>query len=70
MISHFDFTLWLKYNDSNFSKSKDGYFSFHVQEELRFFKNYFVSAEYITKFYQDENEANTKAVRIKMEAVW
>jgi hypothetical protein len=70
MISHFDFTLWLKYNDSNFSKSKDGYFSFHVQEEVRFFKNYFVSAEYITKFYQDENKVDTKAVRIKMEAVW
>jgi hypothetical protein len=70
MISHFDFTLWLKYNDSNFSKSKDGYFSFHAQEEVRFFKNYFVSAEYVTKFYQDENKVDTKTVRVRMEALW
>jgi hypothetical protein len=70
MISPFDFTLWLKYNDSNFSKSSDGYFSFHIQEKIRFFENYFISAEYITKFYQDEDKAGTKAVRIRMEALW
>jgi hypothetical protein len=70
MLSHFDFTLWLKYNDSDFSKSSNGYFSFHFQEKIRFFKNYFVSAEYITKFYQDENKVDTKAVRIRMEALW
>ena len=70
MISPFDFTLWLKYNDPNFSKSSDEYFSFHVQEKIRFFKNYFVSAEYISKFYQDENKVDTKAVRIRMETVW
>ena len=70
MISPFDFTLWLKYNDSDFSKSSDGYFSLHVQERLRFFENYFVSAEYITKFYQDEDKVDTKAVRIRMEALW
>jgi hypothetical protein len=70
MISHFDFTVWLKYNDSNFSKSSNGYLSFHVQERIKFFKNYFVSAEYITKFYQDEDKVDTKAVRIRMEALW
>jgi len=70
MISPFDFTLWLKYNDSDFSKSSNGYFSFHVQEKIRFFKNYFVSAEYITKFYQDEDKVDTKAVRIRMETLW
>ena len=70
MISPFDFTLWMKYNDSDFSKSSDGYFSFHVQERLRFFENYFVSAEYITKLYQDKNKVDTKAVRIRMETLW
>jgi hypothetical protein len=70
MISPFDFILWLKYNDSDFSKSSDGYFSFHVQERVRFFENYFVSAEYVTKFYQDEDKVDTKAVRIRMEALW
>ncbi len=70
MVSPFDFTLWLKYNDSDFSKSSDGYFSFHVQERLRFFENYFVSAEYITKFYRDESKVDTNVVRIRMEALW
>jgi hypothetical protein len=69
-FSPFDFVLWLKYNDPNFSQSSDGYFSFHVQESLRFFDNYFVLAEYITKFYQDEGKVDTKAVRIKMEVLW
>ncbi len=70
MIPHFDFIVWLKYNDSDFSKSSNGYFSFHLQEKIRFFKNYFVSAEYISKFYQDEDKVDTKAVRIRMEALW
>jgi hypothetical protein len=70
MISPFDFTLWLKYNDSDFSESSDGYFSFHVQERLRFFGNYFVSGEYVTKLYQDKNKTDTRAVRIRMEALW
>jgi hypothetical protein len=70
MISPFDFTLWLKYNDSDFFRPSDGYFSFHVQERVRFFENYFVSAEYITKFYPDEDKTDAKAVRIRMEALW
>jgi len=70
MISPLDFTLWMKYNDSDFSKSSDGYFSFHVQEKIRFFESYFVSAEYITKLYQDQNKVDTKAVRIRVEALW
>jgi hypothetical protein len=70
MILPFDFTLWLKYNDSDFSKSSNEYFSFHVQEKIRFFKNYFVWAEYMTKFYQDEDKVDTKAVRIRIETVW
>jgi len=60
----------LKYNDTNFSRSSDGYFSFHIQESLKFFENYFVSAEYISKFYQDEEKVDTKAVRVKMEVLW
>jgi hypothetical protein len=69
-VSPFDLVLWLKYNDPNFSRSSDGYFSFHVQESLRISENYFVSAEYITKFYEDKSKVDTKAVRVKMEALW
>jgi hypothetical protein len=70
MIPPLDFTLWLKYNDSDFSESSDGYFSFHVQQRLRFFGNYFVSAEYVSKLYQDKNKIDRRAVRIRMEALW
>lgn len=70
IFSPFDFILWLKYNDPNFSRSADEYFSFHVQEKIQFFENYFVSAEYMSKFYQDESKANTKAIRVRMEVVW
>jgi len=69
-LSPFDLVLWLKYNDPNFTHSSDGYLSFHIQEKVQFFDNYFVSAEYITKFYQDESKVDTKAVRVKMEALW
>ncbi len=69
-FSPFNIILWLKYNDTNFSRSSDGYFSFHIQESLKFFENYFVSAEYISKFYQDEEKVDTKAVRVKMEVLW
>lgn len=70
LISRFNFVLWVKYNDPNFTLSSDEYFSFHIQEKIRFLENYFVSAEYITKFYQDESKIDTKAVRVRMEAVW
>ncbi|MGB2804984.1 MAG: hypothetical protein WBD64_08835, partial [Candidatus Zixiibacteriota bacterium] len=61
---------WLKYNDPNFSRRSDGYLSFHLQETLRFFESCFVSAEYIAKFYEDENKVDTRAVRIRMETLW
>jgi hypothetical protein len=70
MLSLLDCTLWLKYNDSDFSESSDGYFSFHVQERLRFFGNYSVSAEYVTKLYQDKDKIDTRAVRVRMDALW
>ena len=69
-VSPFDLVLWLKYNDPNFSRRSDGYFSFHLQESLRISENYFVSAEYITKFYEDKSKVDTKAVRVKMEVLW
>ncbi|MGB7062987.1 MAG: hypothetical protein WBF13_11630 [Candidatus Zixiibacteriota bacterium] len=69
-ISPFDFILWLKYYDPNFSLSSDGYLSFHLQETLRFFENCFVSAEYIAKFYQNENKVGSRAVRIRVETFW
>jgi hypothetical protein len=70
LLSSFNFVLWVKYNDPNFSRSADEYFSFHVQEKIRFLENYFVSAEYISKFYQDESKVDSKAVRIRLEALW
>ena len=69
-LSPFNFVLWLKYSDPDFSQSADEYFSFQIQEKIRFLENYFVSAEYITKFYQDEDKIDTKAVRIRLEAFW
>jgi hypothetical protein len=70
VLSPFDLVVWIKYNDSNFSRSSDEYFSFHIQESLRFFENYFVSAEYINKFYQDEEKVDVRTVRVRMEILW
>jgi len=70
VISPFDLVLWLKCSDPDFSQPSDRYFSFHLQESLRFFESCFVSAEYIAKFYQDRNKMYTRAVRVKMETLW
>ncbi|MGB8657366.1 MAG: hypothetical protein WCE90_06220 [Candidatus Zixiibacteriota bacterium] len=70
LLSPFDIILWLRYYDPNFSQASDGYFSFQIQEKVRFLENYFVSAEFITKFYQGEDQINTQAARIRIEAVW
>ncbi len=70
LLSPFDFVLWLKYCDLNFSQSSDEYFSFHLQEKVRFFENYFVSAEFIANFYQDGSKTDTRAARIRVEASW
>ena len=70
LISPFDLVLWLKCSDPNFSQQSDRYFSFHLQEGLRFFENCLVSAECIAKFYEDGNKADTRAVRVKMETLW
>jgi hypothetical protein len=69
-IFPFDLVLWLKYSDPDFSQSSDRYFSFHLQEGLRFFESCFVSAEYIAKFYEDGNKVDTRAVRVKVETSW
>ena len=70
VFSPFDLVVWIKYNDPNFSRSSDEYFSLHIQESLRFFENYFVWAEYINKSYQDEEKVDIRAVRVKMEVLW
>jgi hypothetical protein len=62
--------FWLKYYDSDFSRSSDGSFSFLLQEEIEFLENYLVSLEYATKFYQDRDTDDTKRVRVKVEMVW
>ncbi|NIN00157.1 MAG: hypothetical protein GTO24_19400 [candidate division Zixibacteria bacterium] len=69
-VSPLEFVLWAKYNDPNFSRSSDGYFSFHVQEDLRFSGNFFFSAEYMSKFYQDESKDDTQSARVKVEILW
>jgi hypothetical protein len=69
-IFPFDLVLWFKCSDPDFSQSSDRYFSFHLQEGLRFFESCFVSAEYIAKFYEDGNKVDTRAVRVKMETSW
>jgi hypothetical protein len=70
LLSPFEFVIWLKYYDANFARSSDGYVSFHIQESLRFLGNYFVSAEYMSKFYQDESRDDTQAARVKVEILW
>jgi hypothetical protein len=70
LLSPFDFILWLKYSDLDFSQSSDECFSFHLQEKVRFFENHFVSAEFIAKFYQDESKTDTRAARVRLEASW
>ncbi len=65
-----NFILWLKYNDPDFSRVSDEYFSFQVQERVRFFENCFVSAEFISKFYRDVDKTDTQAARVRMEIAW
>jgi hypothetical protein len=70
LLSPFEFVVWLKYYDPDFARSSDGYVGFHIQESLRILENYFVSAEYISKFYQDESRDDTQAARVKVEILW
>ena len=70
LLSPFNFTLWMKYNDPNFSHTADEYFSFQLQERLEFSENCFASVEFITKFYQDEEKVDTRAARVRMEISW
>ena len=69
-VSPFDFVMWVKYNDPNFSCHSDVYFGLHLQEAIRFLEHYLLSAEYIVRLYQDESKADTRAARIKVEALW
>jgi hypothetical protein len=70
LLSPFDFTLWLKYNDPNFSHTADEYFGFQLQERVEFYENCFASVEFITKFYRDEEKIDTRAARVRMEIAW
>lgn len=70
LVSPFNFILWLKYNDPNFSHTADEYFSFQLQERVEFFENCFASVEFITKFYHDDDKIDTRAARVRMEVLW
>ena len=70
LLSPFEFVIWLKYYDNNFAQSSDGYLTFHIQENLRFSENYFVSVEYTSKSYKDERKDDTQSARVKVEILW
>lgn len=69
-FSPLDLIVWLKYYDSNFSEKSDAYYSFQVQEKVKFYRNYFFSAEYIARFYQDGEKTDTKSARVRLEILW
>lgn len=70
LLSPIDLVLWLKHYDPNFSRASDGYFSFRLQQRIRFFERYSASVEFIAKFYQDEGKTDTRAARVRVEALW
>jgi hypothetical protein len=70
LLSPFDLVLWLKHYDPNFARPSDGYFSFHLQQRVRFFERYSASVEFIAKFYQDQEKTDTTAARVRVEALW
>jgi hypothetical protein len=69
-FSPFDFTFWLKYNDPDFSVSKDIYWDFYWQEKIEVLENYSLSFGYWAKFYQDENRLDTKGFKARLEMKW
>jgi len=70
LLAPLHLALWLKYYDSDFSRSSDGSFSFLLREEIKFSENYLVSLEYTTRFYRNQDTEDIKRVRVKVEAVW
>lgn len=70
MLSKVDLIMWLKYYDSDFSERSDAYYSFHVQEKVKFSRNHFLSAEYIARFYQDREKTDAKSARVRLEILW
>lgn len=69
-IFPFDFNLWLRYNNPDFSSPKNSYWNLYFEEKLYFFENYSISIKYLAKFYQVEEKDNVHAVRIRWELEW
>jgi len=69
-FSPLDLTLWLKYNDPDFSVPEDIYWDLYFQERIEFLKNYFLSFGYWAKFYQDKNRLDTKGFKVRLEIKW
>lgn len=65
-LSPFDLTLRFKITDPDFSSSGDTYFKLYLQEEIEFFKNYYLLAYFFKKFYGDEKKEDTKGFRLKL----
>jgi hypothetical protein len=66
----FDFNLWLKYTDPDFSISQNSYWNLYFEERLFFFEGIAVSVKYLAKFYQTKEKDNIHAVRIRWEIEW
>jgi len=66
----FDFSLWLKCSDPDFSSPKNSYWNLYFEEKLYFFENYSISVRYLSKFHQGDEKEDTHAVRIRWEMDW
>lgn len=66
----FDFNLWLKYTDPDFSISQNSYWNLYLEERLLFFESNAISVKYLARFYQAKEKENLHAVRIRWEIRW
>lgn len=66
----FDFNIWLKYTNPDFSITQNSYWNLYFEERLHFFENNVISVKYLAKFYQDKVKDDIHAVRIRWEIEW
>ncbi len=66
----FDFNIWLKYTDPDFSSPQNSYWNLYFEERLFFFESNAISVKYLARFYQDKEKVDVHAVRIRWEIKW
>lgn len=66
----FNFNLWLRYSDPDFSLPGNSSWNLNFEEKLYFFRGYSVSVKYLAYFYQAKAKDDTHAVRIRWEIKW